>query len=362
MMMMMGDDESQSSLLSSSLLEECQCQICFELLVSPRTTWCGHSFCGACLVDALKYNSCCPACRSPLRERPRVNKVLNALLLKLAPEEYALRLAQMKEEPPLVTIGLFYVDYVLPGQRLKLHVFERRYKKLFAAALASESKSFGVLGHQARDDAVVTECEILDYKELGDGRFLCEVKGKRRLRLRREWLQEDGGFQVAECDILKDLKGEEDDVIVKDLKVTVDLWCEKVRRSRWRRSTLDTILSQLGPAPEEQEAFGFWIAALINPIPSLGVAPEIRLDVLKLADSRARLTLLKQAIDVSLLHLEKNTKPLSLLHLLLLFLAKALHTIFHLIARALALPLLLLAKHLSPHWQSTFLPLDGVGQ
>lgn len=58
----------------------------------------------------------------------------------------------------------------------------------------------------------------------------------------------------------------------------------QVTRGRWERSRfqLDRIRGQLGPRPEPAlaEELGLWAAALLNPLPPLGIVPELRLQAL----------------------------------------------------------------------------------
>jgi hypothetical protein len=58
----------------------------------------------------------------------------------------------------------------------------------------------------------------------------------------------------------------------------------QVRNGHWERSRgqLDEILQSLGPKPPptQPEALGLWAAGMVNPLPPLGVAPEVRLSAL----------------------------------------------------------------------------------
>mmetsp|Transcript_6298 Transcript_6298/g.17667 ORF Transcript_6298/g.17667 Transcript_6298/m.17667 type:complete len:120 (+) Transcript_6298:687-1046(+) len=72
------------------------------------------------------------------------------------------------------------------------------------------------------------------------------------------------------------------------------------------------IRSQLGPMPtlSKAEELGLWAAAFINPLPPLGVAPEIRLPALMEQDSVARLRDVLRAAESSLGHLRTPRHPL----------------------------------------------------
>jgi len=46
--------------------DEFNCAICLDLMYSPVTTPCGHTFCKYCLKDALEIKMECISCREPI--------------------------------------------------------------------------------------------------------------------------------------------------------------------------------------------------------------------------------------------------------------------------------------------------------
>mmetsp|Transcript_41914 Transcript_41914/g.84112 ORF Transcript_41914/g.84112 Transcript_41914/m.84112 type:complete len:128 (-) Transcript_41914:207-590(-) len=88
-----------------------------------------------------------------------------------------------------------------------------------------------------------------------------------------------------------------------------------VQKGRERFSDqLSSILNELGPMPElpedaqnewrpPAEELGLWAAALLNPLPALGLAPEIRQRALESTDSISRIHLVLGAAEVSLAHM-----------------------------------------------------------
>ena len=80
-------------------------------------------------------------------------------------------------------------------------------------------------------------------------------------------------------------------------------WGQSVRHGGHERfpGQLDQILADLGPCPsvDEPDAACLWLAALLNPLPALGVAPEIRGHVLRGHDWPDRLEKIKLAFDTS---------------------------------------------------------------
>eukprot|EP00965_Chrysotila_dentata_P216546 6189440-Pleurochrysis_carterae.AAC.2 len=65
-------------------------------------------------------------------------------------------------------------------------------------------------------------------------------------------------------------------------------------------------MSDIGPMPPvtAPTALALWGAALINPLPPLGVAPEVRATVLSAPDAHARLRCLERALRRSIANLE----------------------------------------------------------
>ena len=72
---------------------------------------------------------------------------------------------------------------------------------------------------------------------------------------------------------------------------------------------LRNVKKELGERPTNPTDFALWGAALINPLPTLGVSPEIRGRVLEASNAADRLKILEWGIKRSILNLE-GTAPL----------------------------------------------------
>ena len=72
---------------------------------------------------------------------------------------------------------------------------------------------------------------------------------------------------------------------------------------------LEGVLEDLGPRPppSAKTALAFWGAALINPLPALGVAPECRGAILEARSPADRLKILLRAVERSIRNLEGTT-------------------------------------------------------
>ena len=88
----------------------------------------------------------------------------------------------------------------------------------------------------------------------------------------------------------------------------VSEWVDLVRSTNREREPLQItrVLSDLGPMPDAEQAGdrALWVAALINPMPALGVALEVRAAVLDAADSLARMQVVHEALADSISRLK----------------------------------------------------------
>lgn len=375
-----GEDKKEASAAIETLLE---CQICFEVMFEPSTTTCGHSFCWGCLETALQHSRKCPLCRTNIPSRvPASNSTLSRLIEELVPAKYAARRESMaglshvskKEEK---TIGLFVLDHLLPRQLLKLHVFEPRYRRLVSSALESNPPTFGIVGPGGSAGSiagVATECEIVSHVRLHDGRYVCEVRGLRRCRVVREWEDESGYKRAAVencCD--SPVQSPEEramlDSVATQVAAQVGIWCDRVRSGGWERTNrqLDALLEDLGPLPplQDSEEFSMWVAALINPVPSLGVAPEIRLECLTQTNTLVRLACIHQAIRTSNEHIMHHNpkRHFFILRIVAAYLGLFGRLVVLACAKLIALPLTLLARLCAFNApQNLDVPLRGFGQ
>jgi hypothetical protein len=67
---------------------------------------------------------------------------------------------------------------------------------------------------------------------------------------------------------------------------------------------LRNVLADLGERPCDPTALAFWGAALINPLPALGVSPEIRGRILEAPDASSRLDILEWGVKRSIHNLD----------------------------------------------------------
>ena len=80
-------------------------------------------------------------------------------------------------------------------------------------------------------------------------------------------------------------------------------WAKRVVENGWERHPdhLSQVLDLLGPTPPSTPGqLALWVAAAVNPLPPLGVAPEIRPAMLAARSPAERLQIVQRALDESL--------------------------------------------------------------
>ncbi len=257
-------------------------------------------------------------------------------------------------------LPLFYLDPMLPRQRLPLNIFEPRYRLMVRRCLEG-SRRFGMLGvewstplrHMAqRGVRHGVEVEIVENAPQADGRFHIEVLAGRRFEIVGATWEQDGYAMATvrwilppslrvtpsgagSAAIAEATTGTEADAVASQvsdggtsaqagenrdraptgtddavpgsdrtsnvqapvsiiddqtclemaatLGALVEQWKELVATGRWERfrGQLGRSLADLGPMPAATDMDGvversLWVGALINPLPGLGVAMEIR--------------------------------------------------------------------------------------
>ena len=397
-------------------LENYDCALCLRLLCEPVTLRCGHSFCGHCCANLVKAKHAkCPTCRRVLpihiggATELATSLTLARLLREVFPEEYEQRRAEIAAETAPAAaecagdvLPLFYLDPMLPRQRMRLNIFEPRYRLMVERCLEG-SRVFGMLGVSHWRGAVEpmrigVEVEICENEVQPDGRLHIEVRAKRRFEVRGEtwqcdqyavanvmWLPApDTDFSPASA--LNPLPREDGDaapalvqssaddspaqpergqssaddspahpggspaasqrqnrqmhrggrsarVFALDLarllqqaaalERLVEEWRSLVESGGWQRfpGQLAKCLDDLGAMPPAPDAAGaaeraLWVGALINPLPALGVAPEIRpLLLAASSDEEAMVSIATGGIQQSIRYLTPSRAALLARHL-----------------------------------------------
>lgn len=261
------------------------------------------------------------------------------------------------------------LDATLPRQRLEFATADKSFSAMLAhckeRAGGDGLGTFGMLGVDRANRKMMrhgTELEILRVEQQDDGSIAVELVGTRCFQLVGDpWLQEPGldaepttpaplsavaaatedseKFIVARVEmqdgaqllstvesvelsaeseqILEDSVGEADKQanlqMSTELEALVDSWCDLVVRNGFERKAgqVARIIRDLGDLPDANDPYdrALWVAALINPLPALGVAMEIRPAVLQATSTANALAVVTSGILSSIAHLN-TSKPL----------------------------------------------------
>eukprot|EP01048_Picozoa_sp_COSAG05_P013465 COSAG05_NODE_1437_length_4887_cov_5.343150_3_plen_489_part_00 len=355
-----------------------ECPLCLKLLFEPCTMRCGHSFCRACCSSLIEHqqklgsSAKCPTCRRVLPVHAKtdlltVSFTLSRLLETVFPESYTERAAEAAAEAaeakasdpseddgdlPLAgrsstaddVLPLFFLDSLLPRQHMRLNVFEIRYRLLVRRVLESNRK-FGMVGFGNAGSSLVdqrrlgTEVEITECVPQRDGRFHLEVVGRRTFEMHETWdedgysvanvtwldprpLPEPGAEPQTEPEPEAEAEAPSRSTVLATshrLEELVGEWENLVHVGGWERyrGQLAHLRGDLGAMPSADNAIdrALWVGALINPLPPLGVAPEIRpallLAVAEASDEQNQLTGAVAAIKVVTKGLEESIEYLT---------------------------------------------------
>jgi Lon protease-like protein len=208
--------------LQEATLKEMDCLVCYNLMLDPTTTSCGHTFCRRCLSRVMDHSNICPFCRRNLHipaslENQSGNAILNSLLNGLCPELVTARAAALAAEEQagdnIHTTPLFICTLALPAMPTFLHVFEPRYRLMMRRVIEG-NKQFGMVmynrTHAPQGDLGAvpfveygTLLEIVNYELLRDGRSFIESRGIGRFKVRDQALLD--GYNVGRVERIEDV-------------------------------------------------------------------------------------------------------------------------------------------------------------
>ena len=269
------------------------------------------------------------------------------------------------------TMPICVLDCMLPRQRLEFATSDNSFKALLQhckdAAGGQDLGRFGMLGVDRANRCMMrqgTEVEVVRADDRGDGTVAVELVGMRCLQLIGDpWLQDLGSEEAAASpaplaevaagtqdsskyimarieftpqqngegprsdaaeemgietermidSLVSDTDREANVQLAKELEALVDTWCDLVVQKGLERRPMQiaSILRNLGTMPPADRPFdrALWVAALINPLPALGVALEIRPAVLQAPSAAAALAVVTSGIQGSIGHVN-GSKPL----------------------------------------------------
>jgi Lon protease-like protein len=202
--------------------QELDCLVCYNLMLEPTTTTCGHTFCRRCLARVMDHSNICPFCRRDLHVATSLqnqcgNVILNSLLNGLCPDLVTSRTAAVKAEEQagdeVLNTPLFICTLAMPAMPTFLHVFEPRYRLMMRRVLEG-NRQFGMVMYNRTSSSqgelgsvpfleYGTLLEIINYELLRDGRSFVETRGIGRFKVRAHGMLD--GYNVASVERVEDV-------------------------------------------------------------------------------------------------------------------------------------------------------------
>ena len=219
--------------LTESTHREVDCQVCYNLMLDPVTTFCGHTLCRKCMARVLDHSLHCPVCRRPLAITPSLfrqpsNKALVNLLNGLCPEAVTSRAEVVASEESAgagdLNVPLFICTLSFPHQPTFLHIFEPRYRLMLRRCIES-NREFGMLlynryGEPQGELGAVhfyqygTMLRVTHAQPSHNGTSLVETHGVYRFRVKAHGVFD--GYAVGNIERIEDVTSAEEERIEAD--------------------------------------------------------------------------------------------------------------------------------------------------
>jgi len=297
-----ASDVNVLSDLLESTQREVDCQVCYNLMLDPVTTFCGHTLCRKCLARVLDHAPHCPVCRRTLAIPPNLstqssNKTLVTLLEGLCPDAVAARAEAVALEEQggegELDVPLFVCTLGFPNQPTFLRIFEPRYR-LMLRRIIEGNREFGILMYNRYltpqgDLGPVqfyrygTMLQVIHSQILADGTSLVETRGMYRFRVKAHGIHD--GYSVGNVERVDDIPladeerieagetsrppaAEEDVAGAIDRMATRDLVAlgrDFISRMQARSATWlqQRVLDVHGQPPDDPAMFPYWFASVL---------------------------------------------------------------------------------------------------
>jgi Lon protease-like protein len=237
-------------------------------------------------------------------------------------------------------IPIVVIDSILPRQVLKIEADDPAFTELVRTCLHEENPYFGMVGvaQLAKTGQMLplqngAEVEIVGKPTLGDTGLRVELRGGRRFRIEGELSTSGKGWTEARVRYLDAADEERDEekgddplslarafsrarelicpsINMPDGASLVQRWIALAKENERNPGQIDKLLSDLGetPSPDEPTELAMWIGALINPLPGMGVAMEIRPALLMARTAEERVLVALAGISASIKHMDGSQR------------------------------------------------------
>lgn len=229
------------------------------------------------------------------------------------------------------------LDTILPRQVLNVTIpCNTLFHELIRSRIINETPYFGMLGMKPSSSGYSMPLATgVQVNIIGKPKMIMEVDGTASIqvllkgsttqfRIKDQVVTIPPGWMEGRVEFFKSDDGESDiDSLTTEEVSTdrfaleramskaqsipklVDEWMSLARNKEREQGQMDAILNDLGsmPAPEEPTDLSLWVGALINPLPALGVATEIRPDLLSADTAEERVEIVLEAIQKSIRHM-----------------------------------------------------------
>jgi hypothetical protein len=214
---------------------------------------------------------------------------------------------------------IMILDAMLPLQTLTFQSSDPKFNRLVTYCLEEvPGTEMGMLGMNPHTGQPLSFGVTMKLKEenikIDTDSVTITVTAERRMEVQGEpWLDESESFYLADIEIVEDreesMSGEqrkEAERLSKTIPDSVKEWVQCVLKAEAADDAgMKSRMADLGAMPDEDDMTerALWTAALINPLPSLGVCLEIRPAMLACGNDYDRMVLVCQALQSSMDHL-----------------------------------------------------------
>lgn len=244
-------------------------------------------------------------------------------------------------------LPMVVLDSILPRQVLKVEVAnDPKFTDLIRGLIAEDRPYFGMVGVAQLNTGQTLplqngcQVEIVGQPQVVDdtgGALRMELRATRRFRIKGEITQHEKGWAEARVQFLdseeeeeQELQNSEDPASLALAKSharelispnftmgdgnacsLIDRWIALARENEQIPGQIDQMLQDLGerPSPDHPTELAFWVGALVNPLPGLSVAMEIRPSLLMARQAEERVLVALKGITESIKHMD-GTKRL----------------------------------------------------